>query len=202
MKLRDPFFLAALALSLAVSPAQSTFPGENGKIVFVGNQSGTWQLYTINPDGSDMDQITNLPPTIWETWYPTFSPDGKRIAFGHDTPAHPCNSHNITPSGCADLYVINADGKGLLQLTHDGLSLVPRWPPDGSRIVFNHLTALTGTTVIATMPADGTGGYVALTSKFWESSEGTYTPNGEQIVFESQLDGFVSAAWSVKTDGS
>ncbi len=126
MKLRAPVVLAALALSVAVTPAHATFPGENGKIVFVGNQSGTWQLYTINPDGSDMVQITNLPPTIWETWYPTFSPDGKRIVFGHDTPAHPCGTYSVPPSGCTDLYIINADGTGLEQVTHDGLSSVPR----------------------------------------------------------------------------
>jgi Tol biopolymer transport system component len=203
MKLRVSLVFAALALFFAVTPVQATFPGENGKIVFVGNQSGTWQLYTINPDGSDMIQITNFPPTIWETWYPAFSPDGKRIAFGRDTLVHPCNNtFGVPASGCADLYVINADGTGLIQLTHDGLSSVPRWSQDGTRIVFNHVRPLTGESVIATMSADGTGGYTFLTSGFWGSYIGTYTPDGTQIVFESQLDGFVSAAWSMNIDGS
>ena len=202
MKLKGPFVLAALVLSLAVTPAQATSPGENGKIVFVGNQSGTWQLYTINPDGSDMVQITNLPPTFWETWYPAFSPDGKRIAFGHDTPAHPCGTAGVPPSGCADIYIVNADGSGLEQLTHDGLSSVPRWSPDGIRLVFNHVMPLTGEPVIATMPADGRGEYTFLTSEFWSSYIGSYTPDGRQIVFESQLDGLVSAAWSMNVDGS
>ncbi len=202
MKFRASFVLAALALSLAITPAHATFPGENGKIVFVGNQSGTWQLYTINPDGSDITQITNLPPTIWETWYPAFSPNGKRIIFGHDTPAHPCGTYSVPSSGCVDLYVVNADGTGLVQLTHDGLSSVARWSPDGGRIVFSHFVPLTGEAVMATMSTDGTDESTTLTSKFWSSSIGTYTPNGMQIVFESQLDGLLSAAWRMNADGS
>jgi len=202
MKLSARLFLVVLALSLTVAPAAATFRGQNGKIVFVGNQSGTWQLYTINPDGSDMDKITDLPPTLWVNWYPAFSPDGKRIAFGHDTPAHPCETTTILPSGCADLYIVNADGTGLAQLTHDGLSFYPRWSPDGTRIVFSRLQALTNQTVIATMPVDGNGERTTLTSEFWNSYGGTYTPDGRQIIFDSDLDGFTSVAWSMKGDGS
>src|SRR5438270_9578470 len=111
MKPRVPLVLAMFALIFAASPAQATFPGENGKIVFVGNQSGTWQLYTINPDGSDMDQITNLPPTNFELWLPAFSPDGRQIVFSYGTGVFGVNS-------LAELYLINADGSGLKQLTH------------------------------------------------------------------------------------
>ncbi len=202
MKFNARLFFVVLVLSFAVSSLKATFPGQNGQIVFVGNQSGTWQMYTINPDGSAMTQITDFPPTLWEPWQPSFSPDGKRIIFSHDTPAKPCNSSSILPTGCADLYIINADGTGLTQLTHDGLAYEPRWSPDGTRIVFSHLMPLTNELVIATMSSDGTGGFVTLSNKFWLSYEGIYTPDGSQIVFESQKDGFVSAAWSMNVNGS
>jgi len=61
---------------------------------------------------------------------------------------------------------------------------------------------LTGQSVMATMSADNAGGYSVLTSEFWGSYIGTYAPDGVRIVFESQLDGLVSAAWSMNTDGS
>src|SRR5438034_2384061 len=49
---------------------------------------------------------------------PDFSPDGKRIVFPHDM------------SGALELYVINADGTGLIQITYDGLGhAAPRWSP-------------------------------------------------------------------------
>ena len=202
MRMRCALVLAVLITSVGITPAGATFPGENGKIVFVGNQSGTWQLYTINPDGSDVDQITNLPPTAWETWYPSFSPDGKQILFGRDTPTHPCGTSNVPVSGCVDLYVVDADGSELTQLTHDGLSYNGRWSPDGTSIVFSHVNPNTGEGAIATIVIHDEGKHKALTSEFWSSYIGTFTPDGRQIVFESQLDGLVSAAWSMNTDGS
>jgi hypothetical protein len=35
-------------------------PGKNGKIAFIGNLTGTNQIYTVNPDGSGLFQVTNL----------------------------------------------------------------------------------------------------------------------------------------------
>src|SRR5690349_10715556 len=97
--------LLAMIISLT-SLSWATYPGKNGRIAFVGNFSGTWQIYTINPDGSDLLQVTNLPATEFFPfdWFPNFSPDGQRIAFSHDM------------TGSVELYVINADGTGLTQI--------------------------------------------------------------------------------------
>lgn len=202
MKLSARFFFLVLALSFAAAPVNATFPGQNGKIVFVGNQSGTWQLYTINPDGSGITQITNLPATEWDLWLPAFSPDGRRILFSHDTPEKPCQTDTVPPEGCVDLYVINADGKGLVRLTNDGLSWFGKWSPDGSRIVLNHRLTSTNEDTLTTMRSDGTGEGAPLTSEFWESGGGIYTPDGKHIVFPSQNGGFVSATWIMDADGT
>src|SRR5258708_1979804 len=85
--------------------ASATYAGRNGRIAFVSDVSGTFQLYTINPDGSDMVQITNLPPTVNSLWFPDYSPDGRKILFSHDM------------TGPLELYAINVDGSGLAQLT-------------------------------------------------------------------------------------
>ena len=194
--------MAALGLLLTGNIAQGTFPGENGKIVFVGNQSGTWQLYTIEGDGSGMVQITNLPPTAWELWLPVFSPDGRRILFTHDTPENPCQPNSFPPVGCVDLYLINADGTGLTRLTNDGLSWNGTWSPDGTRIVFSLISAPTREDIVTTMPASGIGERTRLTSVFWDSSGTTYTPDGNKIVFYSQDGGFVATTWSMNIDGT
>jgi len=84
-------------------------PGKNGKIAFQANYTGSQQIYTVNPDGTDLFQVTNLPPTNDPfALDPDFSPDGKRIVFPHDM------------TGALELYAINADGTGLTQITHDG----------------------------------------------------------------------------------
>jgi Tol biopolymer transport system component len=192
--------ITVLGLFVTVRAAHATFPGENGKIVFTGNQSGTGQLYTMNADGSDMVQITHMPPTIIEGWLPNFSPDGKRILFYHDSAENPC-----TPNGspfCLDLYVINADGSGLTRLTKDGLSWAGAWSPDGTRIVFNQFDTRTFVIRVVTMRADGRGARTTLTTAFWESGFAYFTPNGKSIVFYSQVGGLVSAAWVMNSGGA
>src|SRR4026207_2501852 len=94
----------ALILLFTGSSAWATYPGQNGRIAYSANPTGTYQLYTINPDGSDIRQITNLPPTDNSTWFPNYSPDGHRIVFSNNSPDAP---------DAQNLYLINPDGTGL-----------------------------------------------------------------------------------------
>ncbi|MBZ5657760.1 MAG: hypothetical protein LAO56_21050 [Acidobacteriia bacterium] len=66
----------AAVLLLSTLPAHATFPGKNGRIAFIQGMD----VYTMNSDGSDVKQLTNLGPdngAAWESW----SPDGKQIVF-------------------------------------------------------------------------------------------------------------------------
>jgi len=181
-------------VSLLSVHAWATYPGENGRIVFVGNFTGTWQLFTINPDGNDLFQVTNLPQTdlFPSDWFPDFSPDGQRVVFSHDF------------TGSTELYVINVDGTGLTQLTADGAeNLFPHWSPDGTRILFaaqfigdrfdyHHITSI---------KSDGTDRRV-LTNLLFDDDDPQYTTDGEQILFRSTRGNLIAALWSVHADGS
>ena len=70
-----------VGLSIITLPASASFPGKNGRIAFVLGPD----IYTMNPDGSDIRQLTNLGPdssAFWESW----SPDGKLIVFNEYRP--------------------------------------------------------------------------------------------------------------------
>jgi Tol biopolymer transport system component len=163
--------------------------------VFEGGdtQSGNFQLYAINPDGTDKVQITNLPANNFESLLPSISPDGQRIVFCFGTVDLNGNPHS-------DLYLINLDGTGSTQLTNDGLSCFPRWSPDGTLIIFAH-GAPTGNNVITTMRADGTGTLVSITSNLWDSI-GFFTPDASHVLFYSQDGGLVAAAWIMDAHGA
>src|SRR3981189_2074851 len=96
-------FIFLLLLANA-SSARATYRGTNGRIAFTAHTTGTWPLYTMNPDGIAVFQVTNLPATENLSWFPDYSPDGKRIVFCHDM------------TGAVELYVINVDGTGLVQI--------------------------------------------------------------------------------------
>jgi len=55
---------------------------------------------------------------------PTWSPDGKRIAFRH------------AANGRSDIFVVNVDGSGFRALTRTGDGHDPTWSPDGKQIAY------------------------------------------------------------------
>jgi Tol biopolymer transport system component len=188
----SPVVIVVLTILLAIGTASATFSGKNGRIAFVAKRNGSWQLYTMNSDGSDIVQITNLPPTDFDSWFPAFSPDGRRIVFCRDRPDAP---------NASDLYIINADGTGLTRLTFDGLECAAHWSPDATRLVFARGLP-NGKGVIATMRADGTGKKTNLTHDVWGKFWPVYTPDGKQIVFFSATGGLTSAVWRMNSGGS
>ena len=55
-------FVSALGTTLLILVASISLQARNasGKIVFTSNRTGSWQVYSMNPDGNDVIQITNL----------------------------------------------------------------------------------------------------------------------------------------------
>jgi len=175
---------------LIVNAASATYPGQNGRIVFVAHFTDSWQLYTINPDGSDLFQVSNLPPTEFPNWFPDFSPDGRRIVFCHDM------------TGAIELYVINVDGTGVAQLTSDNTeNLFPRWSSDGTHIVFSTLfNGDFGYHHLATINADGSDRKV-ITDILFDDYQAEYTADGKHIIFGSTAGNLISALWMMNTEG-
>lgn len=80
------------------------------------------EIFVINADGSGERQVTENPPrptgTGDRTSYPSWSPDGTRIAFARGQDLGTC----CTPAGDTDgstqeIHVMNADGSGPRALT-------------------------------------------------------------------------------------
>jgi len=99
--------------------------GLKGRIVYSSVQGDLW---VVAADGSDRRRLTDSGAGI--DYSPTWSPDGKRIAF---------RTTRGSPSGPdpSNIFIINTDGSGQRQLTPPrgavAGGLFPAWSPDGSR---------------------------------------------------------------------
>ena len=83
--------------------------------------------------------------------------------------------------GVSDIYVMNADGSGKVNLTNDpATDQFPAWSPDGSRIAFDSFRD--GSSDIFIMNADGTGVTGLNTNG---GSRAAWSPDGSRIAFSA-----------------
>ncbi|WP_411028892.1 TolB family protein [Spongiimicrobium sp. 3-5] len=101
------------------------------RIVFTSDfkEKDNYDIFSMNLDGSDIRQLTSIDGI---NWFPEYSPDGTKILF-HSNQDDP----SLSDSGNFNLYMINADGTGLRQITSmAGQELHAKWHPLGKKLIF------------------------------------------------------------------
>jgi len=116
-----------------------TWSPDGSKIAFASSRAGQRQLFIMDADGSNIQQLTDLNNMGGRS---TWSPDGKWIAFYRG----PQGDHNI--------YIVNVETKEVTRLTNGGDNLGPSWSPDGNWIAFTSFRD--GNNEIYVMHPDGT----------------------------------------------
>jgi eukaryotic-like serine/threonine-protein kinase len=161
-----------------MAPTATPLGGGSGQIAFVSTQTGTPQIYIMNLDGSDLQQVSNMPDGACQ---PDWSPNGLHIVF-----ISPCPARQNDHPG-ANLYVIDINGKGLVELPSlDEGALDPAWSPDGKHIAFASLQ-----NGLAQISVINLNDYFVtrLTEKSADiyhpnwSRQPAWSPDGKQIVF-------------------
>ncbi len=138
------------------------------------NQSPSYysQIYIVSADGSNIQQITKGPGY---KSHPTWSPDGRYIAFtGGD------------PELSSDIYSMDARGGDFKNLTNGdgGRYDYPEWSPDGKRIVYQAF-ANNENWEIFVMKVDGSDPQQLTSEKNGWNWQPSWSPDGKRIAFAS-----------------
>lgn len=96
-------------------------PEGPGKIAWVSNVDGDFEIYRMQGDGTNQTRLTYSPGHDWE---PHWSPDGTKIVWrrgGYDA---------------ANIWLMDEDGGNQEQITFDGWNFDPTWTPDAEWIFY------------------------------------------------------------------
>jgi Tol biopolymer transport system component/CxxC motif-containing protein (DUF1111 family) len=141
-------------------------------------------LHIMGADGAQYGTLGN-PPVVGG--YPSFSPDGTKIAFDFNS------SRNI--------FVMNSDGTNVQQLTSIGINSDAAWSPDGTKIAFTSSRA--GGAQIFVMNADGTNQTNISNAGTFIDSLPAWSADGTKIAFNRSVPGTQTQnIWTMNADGT
>ncbi|MGI8407150.1 MAG: protein kinase domain-containing protein [Actinomycetota bacterium] len=146
------------------------------EIVFVGGRGFDSELYKTVPTGTGVKRLTEND--IWES-YPSWSPDGRLIAFS-----------SYDADGVSKIWILRRNGRARVLLNlgvseaieHASLS----WSPDGKRIVYSF-----GSQGIFVVDLES-----RTKERITGGTDPEWSPDGETVVFSS------GALWLMNPDGS
>ena len=140
-----------------------------GRIVFVRVLApSNYEIFRMDATGGNVVQLTNR--TV-QDYTPAWSPDGSKIVF----------------ASAGEIWVMNDDGSGLVQLTTGMRAEAPAWSPDGSRIAFH--ADLGGTNYDIYVMDAGGGNIVRLTADPATDGFPDWSPDGTKLAFRRIVSG-------------
>ena len=178
-----------LLASLVAAAGNATAPGENGRMVFTADAGKHSQLFTIEPDGRGLKQVTRFKDGS-DSGNANWSPDGKRIVFERGG-----------PSEHAGVFTMSANGGDLRSLTRNTALAHfeggPAYSRDGKWIVFslevhNPKAPKRYYSELMVMRADGTGRrqvgpkLTQAGGAYIYGEHSQFSPDGKRIVFIKQ----------------
>jgi Tol biopolymer transport system component len=204
--------LATAAVVVAASPAGAQAP-VNGRIAFQADVGKHSQIFTIEPDGSGLTQVTRFPfRGDAGAEQPHWSPDGSRIAFDTDA-----SKTLIAPGACApprrrpcvNIFTIGVDGSSPAQLPLGvgAFNGAPAYSADGTQISFDQdvgpsRPAVHGIYVAGADGANARRVTRGIATKDAFDTRSQWSPDGTHLVFTRVKNATEAAIFTVRLDGT
>jgi len=151
------------------------------RLAFVSEVQGARQLFTMEPDGHDLRQITQVPLAGFHntgTGY-TWSPDGSQLLYAH----------------YHDLYQINADGSGLQRIAEAPLDRNFRemdWTSQGNQIIVQTVGARIYDTELYLFSPGSDSLRRLVGNHPGQTASPSFSVDGKQVLFTHDASGFRS----------
>ena len=176
------------------SPA---FSPNGRQVVFASYRLQNAELFLLEIDSGQLTQLTQTPEI--DEYMPVFSPDGEQIAFVTERKVSSEARITVQLSGStpssATISIMELDGQNRRRLTQvRAVERSPAFSLDGQTIVFESVEQSSRTNdeepdvEIYTISIDGQNRQ-QLTDNQFDDGAPSFSPDGEQIVFLSHLDG-------------
>lgn len=148
-------------------------------------------VYRMAPDGGSQTKLTSVAGRRSLNFAPQVSPDGKKILF------------HTNRDGNFEVYVANADGAGLKNLTNDpGNDITPSWSPAGDQIAWSANRIGDGYQVYVAR-ADGSSVRQIVNQPSNNTARPVFSPDGKRLAFSIQaFTGLPPKIAIVNADGS
>ena len=179
-----PGYLLFAGLCVCVTSEElwlkNALASNTGRIVFASLRDGNFEIYVMDADGGNQDNLTNHPAY---DRLPDWSPDGQKIAFSVD--------HRED-----HIDVMDADGNNREKLEDQARH--PSWSPDGKQIAF--VSWRDGGDEIYVIGVGGQG-RKRVTRNLAPKQYPSFSPDGRRIAYEDGHDGLFFHIYVVDADG-
>ena len=184
------YFTGFLVILLSVTMFWKTAFASHHKaqIAFTSTRDGNPEIYIMDADGENQIRLTRHPE---EDKMPSWSPDGKKIAFV-----------SMRHGGRNQIYMMDSDGKNVERLT-DGISaLHPAWSPDGRAIAYDDYENEGEDSKIYLIAPDGTNRRRLAGDIPSHDIEPAWSPDSQRIAFLSSRGIWGNEIYVMDADGA
>ena len=162
---------------LTNSPGYDLHPSwsPDGKtIALMTARDGNHEIYIMNSDGTNQTRITN---NTWNDQLPDWTPDGNSILY------------SSTQTGDNGIYMMNKDGSNIRVVVNTSDHEIDgRISPNGQAFVFTRTSSFSSPRQVWRATIDGTT-LTQLTNNAAVNEDAHWSPDGTQLVFQSDRDG-------------